>query len=287
MYGDKSEYKKRASLSAVKKLTAGDLLQLIKEATSYSASFHYCGNADFTSVAENIKKNYFLNNKGAAALTYNEPKAFSKTVIYFVNDSKARQNQVYFSVQGNSYNPADDAKLSLLGQYIGGSFSGLILQEIREYRSLAYSAGGRFTKPVLQNKPLLFTSFVGCQADKTNESIEVMMKLLNDLPKYSDRLTPFKTYVASTVSTNYPSPREHTEAIEELQLKGFMSDPKTNEYNLVSSTSFDDMYNFYEQNIKGKPVVITIYGDKSKVDLSKLKSLGEVIELKKDEIATY
>ena len=287
LYGDKSEYKKRASLSAVKKLTAGDLLQLIKEATSYSASFHYCGNADFTSVAENIKKNYFLNNKGAAALTYNEPKAFSKTVIYFVNDSKARQNQVYFSVQGNSYNPADDAKLSLLGQYIGGSFSGLILQEIREYRSLAYSAGGRFTKPVLQNKPLLFTSFVGCQADKTNESIEVMMKLLNDLPKYSDRLTPFKTYVASTVSTNYPSPREHTEAIEELQLKGFMSDPKTNEYNLVGSTSFDDMYNFYEQNIKGKPVVITIYGDKSKVDLSKLKSLGEVIELKKDEIATY
>jgi len=286
-YQENSEYKKRPPLAAVKQLKSEDLLKLIKEAVTYSASFHYCGNIDFTSVAEGIKSNYLLSEKGHAMLTYHEPKAISKPLIYIVDDNQARQNQVYFSVICNTYNPAEDAKLSLLGQYMGGAFSGIILQEIREFRSLAYSAGGGFHKPSEQNKPLLFTSFVGCQADKTNESIEVMMNLLQDLPKHPDRMDPFKTYVVSSISTDYPAPRSHSEVVEELQLKGFRVDPKINEYNTVNTVTFEEMYAYYEQNFKGKPIVITVYGDKSKVDLEKLKKIGDVVELKMEDIATY
>jgi len=286
-YGDHSEFKKRSSLSAIKSLKSEDLLKLISEATSYSASIHYCGNVDFATVAEGIQNNYLLSDKGKPALTYHEPKGVLKPLIYVVDDNQARQNQVYFSVICNSYNPAEDAKLSLLGQYMGGAFSGIILQEIREFRSLAYSAGGSFHKPSDPGKPLLFTSFVGCQADKTNESIDVMMNLLQNLPKHPDRMDPFKTYVISSISTGYPSPRSHTETLEELQLQGFSVDPKINEFNTVNQVSFDDLYAYYEKNFKGKPIMITVYGDKSKVDMEKLKKIGEVIELKKEDIATY
>jgi zinc protease len=287
MFGNNSEYIKRPSFSVIKDLEAIDFLKLIKEAISYSASFHYCGNLDFESVAKDIKNNFALADKGNPEIIYLEPKTIKNTTIYFVNDKKSRQNQVYFSVLGDTYNVEDDAKLSLLSQYIGGSFSGLILQEIREYRSLAYSAGGKFKKPTSMNKPLHFISFVGCQADKTNESIDVMIKLLADLPKYPERLLPFKNYVSGSTSANYPTPRNHTELIEELQLKGFTSDPKINEYNTVNNISFDDMYSYYQKNIKDKPILITIYGDKSKIDFEKLKTLGEVIEVKKEKIATY
>lgn len=287
LYGKQSPYVKRASLSDLKKLADTDLLKLIQEACSYSATFHYCGNGDITALSEAIKTTYALHEKGSARLTYTAPNTASKSIIYLVNDSKSRQNQVYFSVIGNPYQSADDAKIALLGQYIGGSFSGLILQEIREYRSLAYSAGGKFLKPIAEKQAVLFSSFAGCQADKTNEAIDVMLHLLTDLPKYPERLVPFKTYAMSTVSSYYPEQREHTESIEALQLKGFKSDPLIAEFNSVKDISFEEMYSYYEQNLKGKAIVVTIYGNKSKIDLEKLKALGEIIELKKDEIATY
>ena len=287
LYGDKSDYKNRPSISEVNKITSEDLLKMIQKAVSYSASFHYCGNNDFDIVASDIKKNYSLTAQGNPEIIYKEPKAINKTTIYFVNDKNTRQNQVYFSVLGENYNQEDDAKLSLLGQYMGGSFSGLILQEIREYRSLAYSAGGKFKKPTMMNKPLQFISFVGCQADKTNESIDVMLKLLEDLPKYPERLATFQDYVSCSISSSYPVPRMHTEMIEELRLRGFTTDPKINEYNTVNNISFEDMYGYYQKNIKDKPILITIYGDKSKIDFEKLRKIGDVIELTKDDIATY
>lgn len=287
LYGNESPYKKRASLSEVKSWNASKLLQLINEAKSYSASFHYCGNADVQQLIEAAKKNQLAGNKGKAVLTELNNQPIEKTKIYLVNNSKSRQNQIYFSALGSTYNSADDAKLSLLGQYLGGSFSGLILQEIREYRSLAYTAGGRFTKPILASKPILFTSFVGCQADKTNESIDVMLNILNKMPEYPARIPAFKNYITSSLTTSYPNQRDLTETVELLKLKGFNKDPKLNEYESIKDLSFEKMLAYYEANLKSKPLLITIYGDKSKIDLLKLKSLGEIIELKEKDIATY
>lgn len=287
LYGANSDYKKRASLSDVKKMSVNEILTKVQEVKSYAASFHYCGKQAIDEVGAAITSSFTLRDKGKPELSYTPTLPISKSTIYIVSDSKARQNQVYFSVLGENYSHEFDAQIKLLGQYLGGSFSGLILQEIREYRSLAYSAGGRFTKPVFENNPLLFTSFVGCQADKTNEAIEVMLKLLTDMPKYPARLKPFKTYALSTVSTNYPSQRERSEAIEALQLKGFTEDPLDNEFKTLNDIQFDDIYNYYEKNIKSHPIIITIYGDKSKIDMDKLKAIGEIIELKKSVIATY
>jgi hypothetical protein len=170
---------------------------------------------------------------------------------------------------------------------MGGSFSGLILQEIREYRSLAYSAGGLIRKPLYEQQPLQFFSFVGCQADKTNESIDVMMNLISNMPKHEDRIPGFRSYLKSTTASAYPEPREVTEKIEFLQMRGFVKDPLSEEYEKIDKTGYNEMYQFYEENLKEKPVVITIYGDLSKVDIEKLKKLGKVIELKKNQIATY
>jgi len=49
----------------------------------------------------------------------------------------------------------------------------------------------------------------------------------------------------------------------------------------------EDVVKFYEQSIKGKPYVITIYGDKSKIDLDQLKQYGEVIELKLKKVINF
>ena len=45
-----------------------------------------------------------------------------------------------------------------------------------------------------------------------------------------------------------------------------------------------DIVNFHEQNIKGQPMIITIYGDKKRIDLDHLRAIGEVVELKLSDV---
>ena len=47
--------------------------------------------------------------------------------------------------------------------------------------------------------------------------------------------------------------------------------------------SFDDIIRFQKKNIENKPMVITIYTDMNRVDMSELSEFGEVIVLEKSD----
>jgi len=288
LYGNASPSKDRISLKEFKKLVADSLLQLVQQVLQVPADIHVCTQKSTEELTVILQQGATRKMNRPFQLAYKAPIAFTADKIILVNDVKARQNQVYFSIIGKDYSVQDDAVCDLLNQYLCGSFSGLILQEIREFRSLAYSAGGRFIKPVAPGKPMLFSAYVGCQADKTNESINVMMHLLREMPAYTDRLSTFKAYLKATASTDYPSPREVSAAITNLTYKGFTSDPKAQEYQQIDGLSLDKMLQFYKSSIQQQAVAITIYGDISKINMDELKKQFKNIEiLKKEQIATY
>jgi predicted Zn-dependent peptidase len=216
------------------------------------------------------------------------PQVQNQNRLVVVNDNKARQNQVYFMLQGQNYTHENDVVSHLMDQYMGGDFSGLILQEIREFRSLAYSAGGRWVRPIKEGNPIIFRSYVGCQADKTNEAINVMMDLFNNMPQFTDRIVPFQQYLKAAACTAYPSPRDLTETIENLQLRGYNYDPSFLDFMNADKVGFAEMYKFYQANMQGHPVTVTIYGDLSKVDMEALKKIFPIVEEKKvKDIANY
>ena len=49
----------------------------------------------------------------------------------------------------------------------------------------------------------------------------------------------------------------------------------------------DNVAQFYEKSIKGKPRVITIYGNKNKMDFEQLKQFGEVEILQLKEVIKF
>ncbi len=288
-YGANSEYLQRYGLKAAKKIKPEEMLAAFKDVCAHAASLHYCGGVAMDEVAMTIKDNAQLG-KGEYAMTLyaKTPQVHSQNRLVVVNDNKSRQNQVYFMLQGQNYTHENDVVSHLMDQYMGGDFSGLILQEIREFRSLAYSAGGRWVRPVKESNPLVFRSYVGCQADKTNEAINVMMDLFNNMPQFTDRVVPFQQYLKAAACTAYPSPRDLTETIENLQLRGYNYDPSFLDFMNADKVSFADMYKFYQANMQGHPVTVTIYGDLSKVDMEALKKIFPIVEEKKiKDIANY
>jgi predicted Zn-dependent peptidase len=251
---------------------------------SRAVSVHYCGNLPETQVADSLP--VFGNKKPGPAFSAPDAPGISQNQIYLVHDKKARQSQIYFSAEGEVLKTEDEGKFALLNEYLGGGFSGLIVQEIREYRSLAYSTGGGFRRPAKKGAVPVFSAYVGCQSDKTAEALTTMMNILRKMPEFPERLPAFQNYYASSLSAKYPEFRNMSEYIENAKLRGNTESHLKHAYSQIRETSFADLLEFYRKNLQNKPVAITIYGNLSKLNRSELKAFGEIIELSPATIRT-
>lgn len=59
---------------------------------------------------------------------------------------------------------------------------------------------------------------------------------------------------------------------------GYDKDPNEKLVEEYKKLTFDDMMNFYKTNIKNKPIIFAIIGNRSHFDYEKLKDFGNVIE---------
>jgi zinc protease len=287
--GNNSSYMNRFSSKQLKNIKADFLQNQNNQVISYNATWHYVGTQPIDEIKKQLINNVrFSNNKKEIPYSIANNIATSTNTVYLVNDKKAVQSQIYFLVNSSNYifSPQLYAKMQAFDNYMSGDFSGLILQEIREYRSLAYSAWGGDMEPKVQNNPSYFKSFAGSQADKTNETIEVMCNLIKSMPQKPERIEMISSLLKNSASAEYPSFRNISTTIEDYKARGYMSNPLKETYNQYESLKFSDINSFYEEYLKSKPITIAIYGDKSKMDLDKISKYGKVIELKHKDIIT-
>ncbi len=287
MYGKRSSYIDRVASKDLKKLKAEDLMSAYKKAITYNVVWHFVGTRSTEEIKSLLSKNLTIaNNKKEIKRNDKVINPINETTIYIINDKKAVQSQIYFLVKSNPYisTPLEDARINAFNQYMGGAFSGLILQEIREFRSLAYTASGRFVKPTMQKNNAYFTGYIGCQADKTNDAIETMYGLLSNMPQKTERIDAVRSLLKNSTSAYYPDFRYISNTIETGREREFVTSPLKEEYKQYDNLTFNDIMKFYEGSIKGKPMAISIYGNKSKMDLIKLAKYGKIVELSKKDI---
>jgi hypothetical protein len=85
-------------------------------------------------------------------------------------------------------------------------------------------------------------------------------------------------------SSGKPAFRDISRTAETFLKTGYTADPNELNFKKYPTLDFGDILSFYENNIKGKPAIITIYGDLSQFDVDQLKTLGKVVELKMEDI---
>ncbi|MEM6378767.1 MAG: insulinase family protein, partial [Bacteroidota bacterium] len=286
MFGNRSSFLDRPNKKAIKSKSSKILKLGLVEIKSYKASLHYTGNQSTVQVEQIVMNNFQLEDTDKKAdWDYPESELPQQNTIYVINDKKAVQSQIWYVIEGQKYTLDQAPRQEAFSQYFGGGFSGLALQEIREYRSLAYSAGAFYrTSRWQQNKQGNFIAYIGCQADKTLDAIGVMNELVMDMPRYEDRLPNLVESLKNKTFTKYPSFREVSKRLERYQALGVKEDLSKTTYESYDQLSFDDIQAFYEDNIKGKPITITIYGDTSKIDMEALAKIGKIVELKKSDV---
>ena len=285
-YGDKSESLNRLSIKEISKLNTDTLVKEFLDAIKYDVAIHYAGNAEV-----NDLKSYLLDcldlgyefQKGTSPIV-NVPNEYNKPQIYFVDKKNALQSKIYLFTNSEKFELSQVSYINAFNQYFSGDFSGLVLQEIREYRSLAYGAGARYVMPEKAGYNSSFYGYVGTQDDKTMEAIDVFTNLIKSMPEKSERIENIKVFLEEASSVAYPFFRDLSETVESWKRKGYTEDPSIKMIEVYKRLTFNDITDFYKKNIQSKPIIYSIVGDKKRIDMDALAKYGEIVFVKQNDL---
>lgn len=273
IFQDKSSYIDELTDKEIYELQISELTGDINRASNYEAEIFYCGTMPFDNAYDVLSKNLPLvaNEKPSTSPQDKPMVSVTENTIYFLPNTDAEQAQIYFYLPMAKYDKKDDAIRDAFNQYFSGGFNGLVMTEIREKRSMAYSAGAYIGTPALPGNPTYLFGNIGTQNDKANDALDVFMGLVTDMPKNADRIDNIKSYIRQEMLTTHPSFRDKAENMRELQRIGYNADPAKENLPKVDALTFDDIVKFYEENIKGKPYCIGVMGNPKDIDLKKLE----------------
>jgi predicted Zn-dependent peptidase len=281
LYKDKSEYIDRLAMEDISDLSISDLTGEFQRATDYEAEIHYVGSLSIEQVYDILSKNLPLKQgeKASSSPEVKDREKYAENTVLFLPNSEAKQSTIYFYIEGDEYNHEKDPYIDAFNEYFSGGFSGLVIQEIREYRSMAYSAEGNYYIAPLENRKTFFLGALGTQADKTSDALEVYMNMLNNMPQYPDRLLNIKNYLKGVASVEKPHFRRTSQVYQSWKRRGYTKAPAETNKTAIDNLTFDDIVKFYNENIKGRPVVIAVVGNPKMIDTKTLEKYGKVIKL--------
>lgn len=285
-YGENSPYLKRLSISQIKGLNVKDILNVIGVARSYKAEIHLTSNVELVDVTKMLDaaKIVSSNPKTSESPLNIEALTSKSNKIFLVNDKNAIQSHIKILMPSEAITFEERYIVDPFNDYFGTGMYSLVFQEIREFRSLAYSSWGRYsTFPNFKSKSY-FVGGLTTQADKTNEAITAYMGLLSNMPQKPERIESIKQQLLQSNNSEFPGFREISQRIAYYQMQGLAQDPNQFYMTKYRGLQFQDLESFYANYIQNRPYTITIVGDKEKINLDELKKYGEIIEFKLDKL---
>lgn len=291
MYGEQSRFIDRIPMTELYHYTVHEdgsydesflvnkttLTTTILEATGYALDIFYCGQKPVEEVKQVMINRAPKQEKmrDTQSPFYRTRQSYDKTQIYFLHDSRMQQAKVYFYVNATDFSNKQLVDIMAFNQYFSGGFSGLVMNEIREKRSMAYTAYGSYAYPGKLGDKSYLIGYVGTQSDKVADAVDVMMDLITNMPEPEDkeaRMEDIRTFLYQSILLGKPSMRGKASTFEGWRRLGFNDDPSKTMLPEIEKLTYEDIVNFYQQNIVGKPITIIVIGDQKLIDKKKLES---------------
>ena len=270
LYGKKSAYLDEVPFADIWGLDGGKVQSILASARTYALDVYYCGTLPQDKLVAELPLTEGMQPSKSPYVA--ERVTYDKPTVLFLPNTNVQQADLYFYINGRPYDINSDVVSDAFNQYMSGGFTGVVMNEIRVKRSMAYSAYGIDRTPVLPGKDCYFIGYVGTQSDKVVDAINVYMDILNDLPKDSTNMEALRVSLRQAAQTAKPSMRGKASTFEYWQRLGYTDDPAKVNADKINALTFNDIESFYEQNIKGKPVTIILMGDPKKIDLKAIQT---------------
>ncbi len=288
LFGEDSPQIRRVPLMELLTETTVDQLESVfHRALDYELEIHYVGRLAADSVKSVLFNHLSFTDNGRPTTSpiQRDRIAVDKQEIYFLGDKNMQQAKIYFYLQGDPYTTRDAVLYEAFNEYFSGGFSGLVLNEIREKRSMAYTAYGYFQRPRLQSRNAGFFGYVGTQSDKVADALDVYFDLMQHMPAYEDNIESVRTVLRQSMLSNKPTFRTKSQCMTDWNRLGYAIDPATLQIRQVQKLKFQDIMDFYAAHMQNQPVRVLIVGDPKLIDLKRIeKTYGKVKKLNRSKL---
>jgi predicted Zn-dependent peptidase len=284
-YGEKSRYLKRASDSELNASTVESLSKIVTQIVNSPRTILYFGPKSPKELLGLLGDTFLLTKPDFTPIKTHPDRSLdpAKDQIYFLHKEMA-QSQVRLEFSSGLLDESLTPSVQLFNEYFGGGMAGLVFQELREARALAYSAWARFFTPARPNEENILVGSIGCQADKTMDAVKAFVKLLKEMPVNENRWESAHTSILSSYRTNPIASRSMPAYFYNVHSLGLEMDPRENRFAALSKAKISDLNEFYLKKIQPKAILFSIVGNQEKIDMQALAKLGEIKHLEPSDL---
>ncbi len=284
-YGKDSRFRDILSEKELKEMDINKLADMVKGLTSYDHEIFFYG-TDLNSVIATLEKHHNLaaNKAIPAPKVYPEPEPSNR--VYFANYDMV-QAEMGRTAKGEKYNPNLGGIANVFNSYFGSGLSSIVFQEIRESKSLAYSANASYGMANDKNLNDYMTVYIGTQANKLPQAVDALNALLSDMPKIDKQFNNAKDSSLKQIASTRIIKTNIFFNLLALKKVGFDYDIRKDTYARIQGLTLDKMNDFFNKEVKTKTYNSAIIGKKENLDFEALKKLGTIEEVSLEEIFNY
>ncbi len=216
-----------------------------------------------------------------------DKKVTDETVIFLAPYDAKQLNMAMYSNRGNKFDANEEPLREMYNEYFGGGMNSIVFQELRESRSLAYSAGAYLQKPAYADQPYTYLTFISTQNDKLMDAVGAFNEIINDMPRSQaafdlakdalDARLRTERVIGENVAWNY---------INAADL-GLDQDSRKILYDRLGSFTLDDVAGYQNDEVKNRVFYYAVLADPDDIDIEALQRIGKVVRLTTDEIFGY
>ncbi|WP_415326112.1 M16 family metallopeptidase [Chryseobacterium sp. MMS23-Vi53] len=207
---------------------------------------------------------------------YPEPETIGN--VYFT-DYDMVQMEMSKVGKGHDVNPENFGKINVFNEYFGRGLSSIVFQEIRESKSLAYSAYVSYAANSELNHPDYITTYIGTQPDKLQIAVDTMAELMAELPEVPTQFENARNAALKQIASQRVTRTNIFFNTLRLKKLNIHHDFRKDIYKQIESLKFEDLNKFYQTEIKSIHFNTAIIGKKENLNMDAVNQMGIFKEL--------
>jgi predicted Zn-dependent peptidase len=285
VFGSESPQKYYLTEQELKEIKPEILVSKIKQLSAFPHRILYYGPENTKNLLAGLNKHHVVAKR---MLQVPEPVQFeelptAKNTVYF---SEYNANQSYVQLVMKSFPFRKDLLplVEMFNAYFGGSMNAIVFQEMREKRSLAYTARSNFSTPSRKDKHFINNAFIATQNDKVPDALEAFNLLFDDMPLSAGSFELAKSGILNRIEIERLTKMRIVWTYLNNEKLGISNDFRKEVYEGVQKIQLNDVKAFADQYLKNQPKTYIILGREKDIDFDALNLYAPARKLTQEEI---
>ena len=289
IYGPYNKVRNMMSNAELDKTNPQTLLNLLKGLRNYKHEVLYCGQSTPEALVKTIDEGHVIGKTLAnvpQGKRYTEMQTKENEVWMAPYEAKNIYMMLYNN-SGKGWNVEQQPMVYLFNEYFGTGMNGIVFQELRETRGLAYNASARYTTPSRVGGTESLQANIISQNDKMMDCVKAFNNIIDEMPQSDKAFELAKQASMKRIATERTTKFGIINAYLQARRLGLDFDIKERIYNALPKITLKEMVEFEKQAMAKKPLRYLILGDEKNLDMKGLEKIGKIKKVTTQEIFGY